>query len=217
MRKLHLLFILWLLIQNIKKKSWRNLPEYIPSLLYVSFFSLLYNILCKDYLMWDFKSNIKHLSTKVLRSLHIFIINPLLILSYLSTIPDSIWNKILYTGKWIVSSTLVEWLGQRIFKVIFFDNGWHLGWSTLIYVKMYFLSYFMTKKPLLTWMLSFLSTIFFLIRFKVPVIHNLKEYKKEWNKIRTRKQIVLAPYLTILTVLLFLIMGLSAIQRKHSH
>ncbi len=159
-------------------------------MLYVSFFGLLYNILCKNYLMWDFKPTFQYLNNrKIIRTLHIFIINPLLILSYLSTIPDSIWNKILYTGKWIISSTLVEWMGLRIFKVIFFNNGWNLGWSMLIYVKMYFLSYYMTKKPLLTWMLSFVSTIFFLIRFKVPVIHNVKEYKKEWKRIWTRKEI----------------------------
>jgi len=197
--------------------SCRNLPKYLPSMLYDSFFNLLYHILCKDYLMWDFKPNIKYLSSKILRALHIFVISPLLILSYLSTIPDSIGKKFLYTGKWIASSTLVEWMGQRIFKVIFFDNGWHLGWSMLVYVKMYFLSYLMTKKPLLTWILSFLSTIFFLIRFKVPVIHNLKDYQKEWRKIRARKQANWAPTVTIFTILFFFILGITAMQKKHSH
>ena len=129
--------------------------------------------------MWDFKSKI--FKRKVIRTLHILVISPLLILLYLSNIPKTFPKKVNYISKWVVISTFIEWIGKKKFKMLFFDNGWHIGWSMLIYIKMYILSLLMIKRPLLTWIISIISTVHFLYIFKVPLKKNIKEYLKEWR------------------------------------
>lgn len=177
--KLHFILASFLLVQNIKRKTWRYVSKYRLCIFYVSFFNLIYYILCKNFLMWDFKSKI--FQPKIMRALHILVINPLLILLYLSDVPTSLHKKVIYISKWVVISTLIEWTGKKIFKMIVFDHGWHIGWSMCIYIKMYILSLLMTKRPLLTWMISMICTVYFLSIFKVPVKNNMKEYLREWR------------------------------------
>ena len=164
---MHIILALFLLIQNIKRKTWRYVSKYRLCIFYVSFFNLIYYILCKDFLMWDFKSRI--FKPKVIRALHILIINPLLILLYLSNVPKPFLKKVIYISKWVLIST--------------FDHGWHLGWSMCIYIKLYIFSLLMIKRPLLTWTFSIISTVYFLYIFKVPLKKNMKEYLKEWRTI----------------------------------
>ncbi|WP_411955547.1 CBO0543 family protein [Alkalibacillus sp. S2W] len=168
---MHIIVSLLLLALNIQKKTWRNLPKYYHVLIYVSVFNCLYYVLCRNSLMWELKC--KTLSTRAVRVLHILVVVPLLILLYLSDVPKSLSKQIVYICKWIMVSMFVEFIGQKL-KMISFHNGWNLYWSILIYTKMYIYSMLMVKKPLLTWMISIVSTIFFLLKFKVPVKHNVK-------------------------------------------
>ncbi|NIK11724.1 hypothetical protein FHR85_001107 [Alkalibacillus almallahensis] len=168
---MHIIFSLLLLALNIRKKTWRNLPKYYHVLIYVSVFNCLYYVLCRDFPMWELKC--KTLSARAVRILHILVVVPLLILLYLSNVPKSLSKQIVYICKWIIVSMFVEFIGQKL-KLISFYNGWNLYWSILIYTKMYIYSMLMVKKPLLTWMISIVSTIFFLLMFKVPVKNNLK-------------------------------------------
>ena len=178
---MHIILAVFLLIQNIKRKTWRYVSKYCLCIFYVSFFNLIYYILCKDFLMWDFKSRI--FKPKVIRALHILIINPLLMLLYLSNVPKSFLKKVIYISKWVLISTCIEWIGKKKFKMLFFDHGWHLGWSMCIYIKLYIFSLLMIKRPLLTWIFSIISTVYFLYIFKVPLKKNMKEYLKEWRTI----------------------------------
>ena len=131
--------------------------------------------------MWDFKSRI--FKPKVIRALHILIINPLLILLYLSNVPKPFLKKVIYISKWVLISTFTEWIGKKKFKMLTFDHGWHLGWSMCIYIKLYIFSLLMIKRPLLTWIFSIISTVYFLYIFKVPLKKNMKDYLKEWRTI----------------------------------
>ena len=82
--------------------------------------------------MWDFKSKV--LKPKVIRCLHILVIDPLLILLYLSDIPKPFLERVIYISKWVVISTLISiliglraiqksskrmWLSNRIGGIIF--------------------------------------------------------------------------------------------------
>ena len=176
---MHIILALFLLILNIKRKTWRYVSKFRLCIFYVSFFNLIYYILCKDFLMWDFKSKV--LKPKVIRCLHILVIDPLLILLYLSDIPKPFLERVIYISKWVVISTFIEWIGKKKFKMLFFDNGWHIGWSMWIYIKMYICSLLMIKRPLLTWIISIISTVHFLYIFKVPLKKNIKDYLKEWR------------------------------------
>ncbi|MDP4171582.1 MAG: CBO0543 family protein [Bacillota bacterium] len=121
------------------------------------------------------------MKTKEIRILHLLIIMPLLTLLFLSKSPKKLSRQIPYICKWVLASSIIEWIGQRIFKMIYFTNGWHIGWSICIYIKMYSFSLLMTKKPLITWFMSVASTVCFVYVFKVPVKENLREYYKEMS------------------------------------
>ena len=106
-------------------------------------------------------------------------INPLLILLYLSNLPNSFVKQFIYVVRWIFISTMVEWIFYKEGK-IFFYRGWTIGWSMLIYIKMYLFCLLLNKKPILTLFLSIIDTIFLLLKFKIPVRKNLRKQFRNW-------------------------------------
>ncbi|PGN64119.1 hypothetical protein CN978_22680 [Priestia megaterium] len=163
---MHISILLWLIFQNIQKKTWKKIHELYAGGLYVSFFNILYYFLCNDKLLWDFKSS--HLSLKGLRVLHLIFITPLMIWSFLATYPPTLVKQVKYIAKWVCTASFVEWIGLRC-KAITFRHGWHLGWSALIYVMMLIFSRWFQKKPFAVLLLSVLATVVLSVIFKVPV------------------------------------------------
>ncbi len=162
----HILFLVSLFLLNMKKKTWRNLFVYWPSMFYVSFFNFFYYFLCSPYLLWDFKS--KMISTNALRFIHIVLINPMLILLFLSNLPKKVGSQIIYFIKWFVFAFVCE-ISCKKFNLIYFTRGWHMGWSMILYIEMFWLSLLHTKRPSLTWSLSVLISFGMLLVFKVPI------------------------------------------------
>ncbi|WP_177167376.1 hypothetical protein [Salinibacillus kushneri] len=97
--------------------------------------------------------------------------------------------KVIYIGKRVFQSFLIEWIGKQL-KMIYFDHGWNFRWSIMIYLKMYTFSLLMLRKPLLTWILSFLSTICFLLIFNVPITiqQKMRSFLKESLRFFTLKR-----------------------------
>jgi hypothetical protein len=183
---LHLLLVIWLLILNIKNKTWHHASQYIRSILHVIFFNSLYYFFCRDYLMWDFRSKVFKPIT--LRILHILLVNPLMLFLYLSKLPKKISQQVIHICRWITLSLLIEWIGQKKFKMIYFDHGWNIIWSLCIYVQMFILSLLVLKKPLITWSVSFVATGYLLFHFKVPVIKTLRKYIKDGKRLFLRNK-----------------------------
>lgn len=155
--------------------------KHLDSILYVCSFNLLYYFLCKDYILWDFKP--KKVNSIVIRIIHLIFIMPLIVLLYLEHFPKKKADQLIYIFKWVTSSAVIECIGQRLFNMIYFDNGWHMGWSIWIYVKMYTFSILFKKYPLLILTLSFSITGYLLYRFKVPLLSNMKEYWIETKRL----------------------------------
>ena len=163
---MHILLAIWLLYLNLKNQTWRSFPQFSRSIIYVISFNGLYFFLCKDRLLWDFRSS--YLKVKTVRRLQIFLITPLFILLFLSKYPKNLYNRILYICKWMGMSLLIESIALKRGAIIF-KNGWNLNWSTIIYILMYVFSYLMSIKPLLTFTLSFAPTLFLLYHFQIPL------------------------------------------------
>jgi len=134
--------------------------------------NMFYYVLCYPRLTWDFSSKI--FSSRFLRNLHTFIVNPLIILLFLHHIPKRLFHQVRYFIKWIFFSLMIEYIGHRFFRMIYFMRGWNLAWSAVLYGNMYFLSFLVRKHPLLTYFISFLFTAFLLFFFQIPIIPNLK-------------------------------------------
>ncbi len=166
MRKKQLTLILFVVLLNVYRRTWKDIPKYWKSLVYVSFVNSLYYFLFKKRLLWDF--NAKGMNQEVLRRLHVFFVTPLLVLACLSKFPTTIGKQILHVVKWTLASCIVEQVVLKN-KMIFFKYGWSTFWSGMIYVAMYGLSYLYIKKPGLTWIISFFTLIFFMVKFKLPL------------------------------------------------
>lgn len=160
---LNIIVITLLFLLNIRSKAFRQLNIHAPSIAYVMTFNMLYYYLCKHFLLWDFKA--KFMSVRTVRALHIFVCIPLLILLYLANFPKK--NRVLYIIKWVIVSTVCELFAYKR-GVILFKRGWHIGWSAMLYLKMYVYSYLFNRYKLPVLSLSFITTGAALKIFKVP-------------------------------------------------
>ena len=151
---MHILLLAWLFQENNKNKTWKQLPKYYPNILYVVMFNLIYYFLVGNKLLWELQSSI--INRKTLKIIHICMINPLLILLYLANLPNTLVKQFIYVVRWITISTMVEWLFYKKGKISFY-HGWNLGWSMVIYIKMYIFCLFFKKKPFLTLILSIIE------------------------------------------------------------
>ena len=174
---MHILLLVWLFQENNKSKTWKQLPNYYPNILYVAMFNCLYYFLVGNKVLWELRGTI--LNRKTLKFTHICMINPLLILLYLSNLPNTFVKQFIYVVRWITISTMVEWLFYKERKILF-HRGWTIGWSMLVYIKMYIFCLLLNKKPFLTLILSIIDTICFLIKFKIPVRKNMRKQIRKW-------------------------------------
>ncbi len=166
MKQKHLILILSLIFINILRRSWRDFPKYYKSLAYVSIVNALYYCLCRRHLVWEFLP--LGMNWWQIRFLHVFIVSPLLVLSYLANYPKSLLKQVIHLIQSVLVSTLFEcYLRKK--KMIQYKHSWNEFWTGLIYLKMYVYSYLFSKRPLTTIFLSICSMIFFIVKFKVPI------------------------------------------------
>ena len=165
-RNRHTVLILSIILLTIFSKSWREIPKYYKNMVYVGSFNAIYYILCRRHLVWEFIPG--GINWLFLRVVHTTIITPLLVLVFLSKIPDTLFRQFIYFVRWIVISTGIEYLIHKK-HLILYAHGWNVLWSGILYVMMFVYSYLFTKRPILTLFLSLCSSIFFIFRFKVPL------------------------------------------------
>ncbi|OIJ19432.1 hypothetical protein BKP45_13380 [Anaerobacillus alkalidiazotrophicus] len=170
MRKKQISIILFIVLMNFLFKTWKVVPKYYKSLIFVSFWNSFYYYLCKRHLVFEYTN--KGINWKLLRGLHIFIATPLLVLLFLCKLPKTLSKQIVYILKWGIGSFFIELflLKQKLIK---FKYGWNIYWSGLIYFKMYTYSYLFNKRPFLTWVLSIFSLLFYIFKFNVPLTKRL--------------------------------------------
>lgn len=162
---MHLFIAIFLLFLNLNYRTLHQLRKHLPSMSYVSLINALYYYVCKHHLVWDF--DCRFFSKKQLRALHIFVINPLIILLFLSRFPNQLHKKVIYVLKWTVASVFCEFLMIKNDN-LFFKRGWNLKWSSVFYLKMYLFSCFFNSRKTLILSLSALTTFVYLRIFHVP-------------------------------------------------
>jgi len=135
-------------------------------MLFVSSFNAIYYFLCRRHLVWEFVPS--GINWWLIRLVHIFIVTPLIALNFLSKLPSGLWKQFTYLIKSVLFASIVEYFANKK-KLILYSHGWNIIWSGILYVMMFCYSYLFTKRPVYTIMLSLCSTIYFVIKFKVPL------------------------------------------------
>ncbi len=164
MRLKHIILILSILL--LSRNSWRDIPRYFKSIGYVSSCNALYYLLCRRHLLWEFSP--MGIKWGLIRFIHVVIITPLFVLTFLSKIPHSLIKQIIYTIKWVITACIIEYFVHKQ-KLIIYAHGWNIYWTGLIYTLMLTFSSLFSKRPYITLFLSLCSTVFFTIKFHVPM------------------------------------------------
>lgn len=166
MRYKHLTLIIGILSLNIGMKTWRQFPKCCKSLIFVSFVNVVYYGICRRHLVWEFTPGGIH--WKLLRVIHVTIVTPSIVLLFLSRLPKSLYRQIMYLISWVTAASVIELIIHKQ-KLIQYKHGWNILWSAFVYLKMFIYSYLFPRKPYLTILLSVLSNLFLVKKFKVPV------------------------------------------------
>lgn len=152
--------------------DWRNWKKYQATIIYMMYFSAVYEILCYNYPMWKFEydQSIPFLINHPLITIAIsLILYPSIILIFLGRYPTESWKKkISWQILFVFLFSLSEYLMVK-FGRITYHNGWTFGWSILFNVNTFFMLSIHYKRPLLAWILSLFFVMFYVYYFQVPV------------------------------------------------
>jgi hypothetical protein len=161
----HILFI-FLAYKFADLKQWK---KYQSTLLYICALNLLYNFLSANYDLWkyqpDFYSN--HSLTEVGNSV---ILLPAIAFIFLSNYPENESKKrvLIYFLKWIIGSFLIE-APYVYFDKITFHHGYNYWMEPFFYTLMYSFIRLHHTRPILTYFLSGIVVLGFILGFNVPV------------------------------------------------
>lgn len=172
-RNRHIVLVLSIILMTILSNSWRDFPKYYKNMVYVSSFNAIYYLLCRRHLVWEFIPS--GVNWWFIRIVHTIVISPLLVLVFLSKMPNTLFKQVIYYIRWIIISSFVEYLSHKK-HLILYAHGWNVLWSGLLYVKMFMYSHLFTKRPIISLFLSLFSTVFFIFKFDVPL--RLKHFSR---------------------------------------
>lgn len=173
MRVIHLILLLLLLAAAWRWADWKNWKLYYPTMLYSAAMNLLYEIFSNDqFFLWQIQPDF--IFPPILaKLLHIFVINPLITLLYLSKALSTLPGKLYHTVKWVVLLIIGEWVAFQ-FGAIIYANGWSLAWSLLFVVVMFLMLWLHHNKTLWALLLSMPCILFYLFVFDY---YNLNPWK----------------------------------------
>ncbi|MFZ3589619.1 CBO0543 family protein [Bacillus sp. DJP31] len=167
---MHLLLALSLIVIIWVTKAYKDIGKYSLTIYYVITSNLLYNVLCKDYLLWEYKPDFLPKSHVFAELLHTFITLPAITLLFLTSYPYGL-RKLVQAGyitKWVGKSLLVEALFLLADRLIL-HNGYQTWMEIPFYLNMYGMLRLHQSKPILTYILSIGLIAFLLWYFKVPI------------------------------------------------
>ena len=171
---MHLVLNAIFLVMGLKWGDWKNWRKYHATILFLWFGDLLYNVLCYQYIMWQYKESIfaeTFLTNHVIISLIImFISYPATVFIYLGRFPKQKVKAVLWILLWVVLYSSIEFINLRFLNLITHHNGWSMTWSVIFNAMMFPMLWLYYKKPGTTLLLSIPTVAFLLWYFHVPIL-----------------------------------------------
>ncbi|MFP5114117.1 CBO0543 family protein [Bacillaceae bacterium C204] len=167
---MHLLLTIILIIVVFWKGDWRHWQKYILTIYYVVTCNLLYNLLCKDHMLWKHNPDILPKSHTLVDLLYTFIVLPAMVLLFLSHYPfsNSKGKQVRYIVLWVVGSLIVEYPFYKMHRIIL-NNGYDYWMEPFFYTLMYSMIRLHYSRPFLTYGLSIVVIVFMLHYFNVSI------------------------------------------------
>ena len=170
---MHLLFNGLFLVAGLKWGDWKNWKKYHSTILFLWFGDLLYNVLCYQNIMWQYKESIfaqTVLTNHIIITLLImFVAYPATVLIYLGRFPNRKWKAVVWILLWVAVFSMIEFINLRFLNLITHHHGWTMMWSVIFNVILFPMLRFHYKKPGLALLVSIPIVFFFVYYFKVPI------------------------------------------------
>lgn len=170
---MHLLFNGLFLVAAIIWGDWRNWRSFHSTILFFWFGDLLYNFLCYDYKMWEYKESMfamNFLQNHTIISLLImFVAYPSSVLIFLGRFPKGKIKMVLWILLWISLFSIIEYINLRYLDLIIHHNGWSIGWSVFFNAIIFPMLVLHYKHPIVALLISIPIVFFFVIYFNVPI------------------------------------------------
>ncbi|UGB28765.1 CBO0543 family protein [Metabacillus sp. B2-18] len=170
---MHLIFNGLFFIAGIIWGDWRNWRKYHSTILFLWFGDLLYNFLCHDYKMWEYKENIFGVDLlpnhTVISLLIMFVAYPSSVLLYLGRFPMGKIKIVLWVLFWVFLFSIIEYINLRYLELITHHNGWIIGWSVLFNTIIFPMLWLHYRYPIIALLASIPIVFFFVIYFHVPI------------------------------------------------
>lgn len=148
----------------------RNWKRHYPTIQYMLMNQLLYRFFVDRYhYLWKIEHDLILLNATFSFLVDTFLIYPFVVILFLSNFPKTGWGrKVFYCVFWIVLFSSIEKV-MDLLGLITYHNGWNFWWSVGFDVALFPMLQLHSKRPLLTWGISFLIIIFYLVYFHVPI------------------------------------------------
>jgi hypothetical protein len=170
---MHLVYNGLFLLAAIRWGDWKNWSKYHSTILFLWYGDLLYNVLCRDYKMWEYNESIfagSLLSNHTIITLLImFVAYPATVLIYLGKFPQKFYKIVLWIVLWVILFSFVEFINLRYLHLISHHNGWSIQWSIVFNLILFPMLYFHYRYPLLALLISFPIVLLLLVYFHVPI------------------------------------------------
>lgn len=167
---MHVLLTVILITLAFWKGDWRHWQKYINTIQYVIICNLLYNVLCKDHLLWKQNPGLFPRSHTLVELMYTFINLPAITLLFLSHYPFSKpkGKQVSYILKWVVGSLIVEYPLYKM-KFLILNNGYAYWMEPIFYLTMYSMIRLHYSRPFLTYGLSIFVIMFLLRYFHISI------------------------------------------------
>jgi hypothetical protein len=167
---MHLVLTILLFSFAFWKGNWRKWQLYAQTIAYVIICNQFYNVICNDYLLWQYKADLlpnKHIIVEIF---YTFINLPAVTLLFLSHYPFSEpkTKQLRYIALWVIGSMIVE-LPFIEYKRLVLNHGYKYWMDILFYTAMFGLIRLHYTRPLLTYGLSTICIVFMIWYFQVPL------------------------------------------------
>jgi hypothetical protein len=167
---MHLLISIIFIILLLRKGKWRNINIYNRTISYVIICNLLYNTLCNDKMLWQYKPDLIPNSHLLVELIYTFINLPAITILFLSSYPFSkpYLRQAGYIGLWVLGSLLVEFPLYKMGRLLL-KNGYEYWMEPFFYILMYSMIRIHHTRPLVTYGFSIIIIIFLLRFFQIPI------------------------------------------------
>lgn len=144
--------------------AWRRWEEFYPTILYLIIGSLTCAYVFFEYRLWIFISFMgDSVTCLIIKNL----IYPPAVILFLTHYPEGFVKQLLYITGWAAVNTMLEYIAC-VLGGIYYDHGWTLLCSFILFFIAFALVRLHYKKPLLVWIPSLACGAALALIFKIP-------------------------------------------------